>query len=83
MGKNSTGLSPYDRKREANIRLGTKALPDGLKAGQSVTLVLKGKVTSFSSEYGNSFSINISSIDVDSGMAGDMKKIKSKRTMGY
>lgn len=77
MGK-AMGLDDYDKKREANIRLGTMKLPDELKANQALTITIKGKVKSFSSDYGNNFTMEIQDIHVDGGMVADMKKRKHK-----
>ena len=65
-------------KPSANFSFGKKPMPK-LVSGEEITVTVKGKITNFHSEYGNGFGMQISSISVDAGMAGDLRKLKNKR----
>ncbi|MFQ5485146.1 MAG: hypothetical protein ACE5DO_07415 [Desulfobacterales bacterium] len=73
-------VAMHKEKPSANFNFGKKKMPK-LVSGEDVTVVVKGKITGFHSEYGNGFSMSIASISTDTGMVGDLKKLKAKRKM--
>ena len=72
---------PYEEKTNARFSLGKKMKLPKLSTGESVSVTVRGKVKGFrDEEYGRSFEIEFDDLDVDHGMAGDMKADKKKRT---
>jgi len=86
-GKGHAEVASMDHKRKSDVRV---SLPPGsgfakdLKGaglGDTMTMVVKGKVNSFrSDEYDTSLSLEITELHLDGGMAGDVKHLKRHRT---
>lgn len=69
-------------KPHARIELGKKMKMPKLKMGEHVKVTIHGKLNSFTDdEYSRCFSIEISDIETDRGMAGDIKDITESRKM--
>lgn len=73
---------PSEQKPRASIDLGKKMKCPKLKMGEMVTLTLHGRVNGYhDNEYSRGFDIEIDNLETDTGMAGDMQKMKKSRTM--
>lgn len=73
---------PYRERSSASVTLGDNIKLPRLHVGGKVTVQLTGKLTRISDEsYGKGFSMDITSIDTDGGMAGDLRKAKRARTL--
>lgn len=68
----------HREKPSANFSFGKKPMPK-LVAGEEVTVVVKGKITGFHTDYSNGFNMSISSVSIDPGMSGDLRKLKNQR----
>jgi len=74
--------SMIEEKPTASINLGKKMKCPKLRMGESVTITLHGRVNGYhDNEYSRGFEVEIEHIETDSGMSGDMEKIKKGRTM--
>lgn len=74
-----------ERKAEARLTFPPKSdLADVMKKvkfGSTVTLEITGQVKAINAtEWDHSLTVEIKSVDVDGGMAGDLKALKKKRT---
>lgn len=81
--KMETQVAPMMDKRKSTARFSLEdsdKLPK-LLAGETVSVTVKGKVRSFnSSKYDRSFEVEITDMETDSGLKGDLRSIKKKRT---
>lgn len=81
-GTMATDMKMPEPKPNARIELGKKMEFPKLTMGDNIKVTLHGRVNDFSdSEYSRCFGIEITDIETDKGMVGDLKNMKKKRTM--
>lgn len=75
-------VEPTEQKPSANFNLGKKSKLPKITTGEVMTITVHGKVKGFRDDpFGRSFEIEIDEIETDSGIVGDMKSLKKKRTL--